>query len=171
MVPFSKSPPKLTNRSFLCRSDRPIRSPSIIPPIISGVDGLPPATSIALRPCFVEEVRSACTGPDNGIADVMTLVNEELKAIDFTRTTGSDFACGESTSLYDVSPSGMRNGDPIADCYCCVSYPNHALLAVADGVGWGDPAKRAARCAVVGSISHLHVALKGGTFACRSDGP
>jgi hypothetical protein len=38
--------------------------------------------------------------------------------------------------------------------FLCV-YPQ-----VADGVNWGEPARRAARCAVLGSTEHLHQMLQ-----------
>ncbi|GFH14912.1 PPM-type phosphatase domain-containing protein [Haematococcus lacustris] len=36
-----------------------------------------------------------------------------------------------------------------------------SVLALADGVNWGEPARRAARCAVLGACAHLHQALAG----------
>lgn len=68
------------------------------------------------------------------------------------------WACGHSTSLYDLIPSasGARAGDPIADCYALIAYDHHTVLVVADGVNWGEPAKRAARSAVLGAVAHLH---------------
>jgi hypothetical protein len=76
----------------------------------------------------------------------------------------TDWAYGHSTSLYDAEPSapsgsGARAGDPIADCFAVVAYGNHTVLVVADGVNWGDPARRAARGAVLGVLAHLHAEL------------
>jgi len=63
--------------------------------------------------------------------------------------------------MYDAAPvTGRRSGDPIADCFVTLGYANGALLAVADGVNWGEPARRAARCAVLGATAHLHAALQ-----------
>lgn len=47
----------------------------------------------------------------------------------------------------------------MADCFAVLGYPNGAILAVADGVNWGEPARRAARCAILGCVSHVAAAL------------
>ncbi len=62
--------------------------------------------------------------------------------------------------MYDLGPTGRRNGEPVADCFGILAYPEGAILAVADGVNWGEPPRRAARCAVLGSLNHMHQALK-----------
>lgn len=71
-----------------------------------------------------------------------------------------DWAYGISVSMYDLGPTGRRNGEPVADCFGIVAYQEGALLAVADGVNWGEPPRRAARCAVLGCLNHMHRALK-----------
>ncbi|GFH16088.1 PPM-type phosphatase domain-containing protein [Haematococcus lacustris] len=49
--------------------------------------------------------------------------------------------------------------------YSTASYDHEhmkgSVLALADGVNWGEPARRAARCAVLGACAHLHQALAG----------
>lgn len=92
---------------------------------------------------------------------VITLVpNGGLDRVDFNKQTES--LCGSSSSLYEVSSKGTRSGDPIADCHACLSYDSHTVLAVADGVGWGEPSRRAARCAVLGALDSIHRELEGG---------
>lgn len=54
----------------------------------------------------------------------------------------ADWAYGMSTSMYDCGPSGRRNGDPVADCFGVLGYPEGAVIAVADGVNWGEPPRR-----------------------------
>ena len=131
------------------------------PPVYSGVDGKPPTAFVfGLQALQDQKPVAAGTGPDGGISEVISLVSGGLAKIDFARQT--DFTYGASTSLYDVTSKGLRAGDPIADCFCSVSYEHHTLLAVADGVGWGEPSRRAARCAVLGAMSHLHRELQGG---------
>lgn len=72
----------------------------------------------------------------------------------------ADWVYGNSISMYDASPvTARRSGDPIADCFVALGYPSGALLAVADGVNWGEPARRAARCAVLGATAHLQASL------------
>jgi len=58
---------------------------------------------------------------------------------------------GDSISLYDHDPqTGLRHGDPIADCYGAINFANGAIMALADGVSWGERPKVAARAAVLG---------------------
>jgi hypothetical protein len=58
--------------------------------------------------------------------------------------------CAERTSTTGTDGAGPR---PAAAA-------QGALLAVADGVNWGEPPRRAARCAVLGCLSSLHKALQ-----------
>jgi hypothetical protein len=55
--------------------------------------------------------------------------------------------------------TGQRNGDPIADCFAAIAYQQGAILALADGVNWGERPKAAARGAVLGFCSSLHQQL------------
>lgn len=57
----------------------------------------------------------------------------------------ADWAYGVSTSMYDCAPSGRRNGEPVADCFGVLGYPEGAVIAVADGVNWGEPPRRCGR--------------------------
>lgn len=48
-------------------------------------------------------------------------------------------AYGIATTLYEKNPTTNSNiGDPIADCFGLVVRPNAAILAIADGVNWGN---------------------------------
>ena len=69
-------------------------------------------------------------------------------------------ADGISVTLYERKiQSAEHYGDPIADAYAVVARPNSCILALADGVNWGQRPKLAARAAVLGSIEHLHSKL------------
>lgn len=50
-------------------------------------------------------------------------------------------------------------GEPVADAYGICVRENSAILALADGVNWGDKAALAAKCAVHGCIDYLNRAL------------
>lgn len=96
------------------------------------------------------------SGPDSGVA-VYKQFAQDLPA---SWDNPVDWAYGISVSMYDLGPTGRRNGEPVADCFGILAYPEGAILAVADGVNWGEPPRRAARCAVLGSLNHMHQALK-----------
>lgn len=70
-------------------------------------------------------------------------------------------AWGNAVSLYDRDPlTGLRNGDPIADQYGIITYANGgAVMALADGVNWGQRPLWAARAAVYGFLNHVHQEL------------
>lgn len=84
-----------------------------------------------------------------------------------------DFAYGISTTLYESQPAqqqqqqqnglaiaAKRNaGDPIADSFAVVVRENSAIIALADGVNWGEGACLASRCAVYGCMDYLNRAL------------
>ncbi|CAG0920780.1 unnamed protein product [Notodromas monacha] len=70
------------------------------------------------------------------------------------------FACGISVTLYESNPyTGEHAGDPIADAYAVVARENSALLALGDGVNWGEKASLASKCAVHGCIDYLNRAF------------
>lgn len=69
----------------------------------------------------------------------------------------SDLIYGISDSLYDDNQvTNNKNGDPIADCYGIISRKNSAIVAVADGVNWGEKAAIAAKSAVHGCLHYLN---------------
>lgn len=66
-------------------------------------------------------------------------------------------AYGASITLYEMHPLTKVNaGDPIADCFGIVARKNSAILALADGVNWGQKACIAARAAVHGCVDYLN---------------
>lgn len=98
---------------------------------------------------------------------------------------GDDRAYGTSTTLYERHPqtnevAGMPPGtfsccineipfvhlasvfslgNPIADVFAVCARENNAILAIADGVNWGDKARVAAQCAVRGAVDFLEAVL------------
>lgn len=56
-------------------------------------------------------------------------------------TSDEQRAFGLSTSLYERHPiTGMSAGLPIADVFAIIARENNAILALADGVNWGEGA-------------------------------
>ncbi|RXG68188.1 PP2C-like domain-containing protein [Armadillidium vulgare] len=69
-------------------------------------------------------------------------------------------AFGLSTTLYERHPvTHERAGNPIADAFGIIARENSAVLALADGVNWGEEASLAAKCAIHGCLSHINTAL------------
>ncbi|XP_055346065.1 LOW QUALITY PROTEIN: uncharacterized protein LOC129593660 [Paramacrobiotus metropolitanus] len=74
--------------------------------------------------------------------------------------SGTDRAYGVSTTLYERHPlTGETAGNPVADVFAVCARDNNAILAIADGVNWGDKAKVAAQCAVRGAVDFLEAVL------------
>ncbi|PSN36973.1 hypothetical protein C0J52_15454 [Blattella germanica] len=68
-------------------------------------------------------------------------------------------AYGAATTLYERHPLTKQHaGSPIADCFAIVARTNSAILALADGVNWGEKACVAARSAVHGCVDYLNKA-------------
>lgn len=79
----------------------------------------------------------------------------------------TEFAHGIATTLYECHPVTKENaGEPIADAFAICVRENSAVMALADGVNWGDKSCLAARCAVHGCVDYLNRALyrEGGTL-------
>ncbi|KAH7935391.1 hypothetical protein HPB52_006890 [Rhipicephalus sanguineus] len=79
----------------------------------------------------------------------------------------AEFAYGIATTLYECHPVTKENaGEPIADAFAICVRENSAIMALADGVNWGDKSCLAARCAVHGCMDYLNRALyrEGGTI-------
>ncbi|GFG37440.1 hypothetical protein Cfor_12013 [Coptotermes formosanus] len=69
-------------------------------------------------------------------------------------------AYGAATTLYERHPITKQHaGSPIADCFAVVARTNSAILALADGVNWGEKACIAARSAVHGCVDYLNKAV------------
>lgn len=72
----------------------------------------------------------------------------------------SDDAYGISISLYEKHLlTGDHIGSPIADCYGLIARKNVCIMALSDGVNWGEASKLAARSAIYGSLEYLNRAL------------
>uniref|UniRef100_A0A1I7XTM3 PPM-type phosphatase domain-containing protein n=1 Tax=Heterorhabditis bacteriophora TaxID=37862 RepID=A0A1I7XTM3_HETBA len=75
-------------------------------------------------------------------------------------------AFGVSISLYEKNPlTGVNAGEPIADVWGVVGRDNNGVLALADGVNWGEGARLAARCAIRGAIDHLNEHIEQGKLS------
>uniref|UniRef100_A0A7M5X3K8 PPM-type phosphatase domain-containing protein n=1 Tax=Clytia hemisphaerica TaxID=252671 RepID=A0A7M5X3K8_9CNID len=77
----------------------------------------------------------------------------------FDWSQGKEYADGLVTSLYERSTKdGQKKymGDPIADSLAVVTRRNSAILALADGVSWGQKSRLAATCGIYGSVKYLN---------------
>lgn len=51
----------------------------------------------------------------------------------------NDHSCGIAISLYEKNPiTNIHAGDPIADCYGMIARRDSCVMAMADGVNWGE---------------------------------
>uniref|UniRef100_A0A0N4ZCT0 PPM-type phosphatase domain-containing protein n=1 Tax=Parastrongyloides trichosuri TaxID=131310 RepID=A0A0N4ZCT0_PARTI len=79
-------------------------------------------------------------------------------------------AYGGSISLYETNPmTGKSAGSPIADVFGIVARENNCIMALADGVNWGEGAQLAARCGVRGAIDHINKHLENNMFHTTND--
>ncbi|KAF2898816.1 hypothetical protein ILUMI_07359 [Ignelater luminosus] len=86
--------------------------------------------------------------------DVRQIASDPSLPEDWNRK--SDQVFGISDSLYDKNQvTKNKNGDPIADCFGIIARNDSAILAVADGVNWGEKASIAAKSAVHGCLHYL----------------
>ena len=71
-----------------------------------------------------------------------------------------DCAYGTAVSLYDQAEGQERpQGEPVADVFAIAVHGNSCVMALADGVGWGEKPRLAARCAVRGCMEYVHQEL------------
>ena len=101
-----------------------------------------------------EEVLSAYSGPDEGIAN---LDEEDIPGCR-SWTQRRDNAYGMAFSLYERDVNSSKEvlcGDPVADVFAVVNRENSTFLAVADGVSWGHKPKLAAKCAVHATMATM----------------
>lgn len=71
-----------------------------------------------------------------------------------------DCAYGTALSLYDQPiDHDLPQGEPVADVFAISVRPNSCVMALADGVGWGEKPRLAARCAVRGCMEFIHQEL------------
>lgn len=132
---------------------------------------------------------AAFTGPNAGLTALDPMCSSDVRKSDVeiadckNWNMPSEFAYGISLSLYeedrtaanttrappppqdDASSDLLQSappiivGDPIADVFGVQVRENAAVLAVADGVGWGPKPRLAARCAVRAVMEHITTSL------------
>ena len=96
---------------------------------------------------FIHERRLKRVNDNNDITPVAGIVNWKER---------NDTCYGIVTSLYEKEKDRDRNvGDPVADCLAIVARANNCILALADGVNWGERSMIAARSAVYGAVTFL----------------
>ncbi|KAM3718442.1 PP2C-like domain-containing protein [Dirofilaria immitis] len=106
---------------------------------------------------------SGLIGSCTSLADSLVMGDAMLQS----DTENYDWNCfneercfGMSTTLYEQNPlTGINAGNPIADAFGIVARDNNVIMALADGVNWGEGARLAARCAIRGAIDHLNYHL------------
>lgn len=114
------------------------------------------------------------TGPDEGIKNITLEPLSPGKKSDKNQKSKTFKGCepfggwterhyrayGIGTSLYDCDPvTNHTSGDPVADVYAVVAGENSCILALADGVNWGEKSRLAARCAIAGCLQYLSIHL------------
>eukprot|EP00118_Oscarella_pearsei_P011631 m.79584 g.79584 ORF g.79584 m.79584 type:complete len:467 (+) comp36140_c0_seq2:159-1559(+) len=145
---------------------------SVEPDVSWGSDqpGSLPPKNYKLHP-LATQVVSAYTGPDEGITFAKSAKKEDGGRSGSTNglrlsepIAGArnwkmkhEAAYGMAVSLYD-QPSGHQHpqGDPVADVFAVAVHPNSCVMALADGVNWGEKARLAARCAVRSVVESIH---------------
>ncbi|XP_013097225.1 PP2C-like domain-containing protein CG9801 [Stomoxys calcitrans] len=123
----------------------------------NGTKILEDTTERLLREAVSNQSTPPVVDPDDVIAGVSNWKME------------SDLAYGISVSLYENNMLTKEPmGNPIADCYGMVVRGNAAVMALADGVNWGDGARLAARSAVHGCLDYLDRAIFGFSQECTA---
>jgi len=94
----------------------------------------------------------------DGLPPISSLPSEVAGVLNWSRPHCR--AYGAATTLYERHPVTKQHaGNPIADCFAIVARTNSAILALADGVNWGEKACIAARSAVHGCVDYLNKAV------------
>lgn len=101
------------------------------------------------------------TYPESRSSDVPDgNISVKLAGVDNWNNPSASFAYGISSTLYESHPtSSLRAGEPIADAFGICVRENSAILALADGVNWGEKASLASKCAINGCLDYLNEAL------------
>lgn len=112
-----------------------------------------------------QKASSAFCAPLNCLQDVHKLVKKRedyetketiLKSnCDWKR---KDYADGIVLSLYEQSSHGNTKqfiGDPVADSLAVVTRSNSCIMALADGVSWGNKSRLASTCSIYASVTYL----------------
>ena len=118
------------------------------------------AATAAVLPSTAEESTPGAAGSTRAVyvSQQETEPREMAGITNWNRPCGMAF--GTATSLYERHPvDGEVAGNPVADAFAVVARSNNALLALADGVNWGERAALAARSAIHGCIDYLNRAL------------
>lgn len=128
----------------------------------SGSDAKAIPNNIPLLPWKKGSIKGAFTGPNVGLTQLDA--KSEVASDDRPSVVAgvanwcnpTEYAYGTSVSLYETDKEHDKQvGDPIADVFGIVVRENNAILAVADGSGWGKKPRLAARCAVNAAITHI----------------
>ncbi|PFX32153.1 PP2C-like domain-containing protein CG9801 [Stylophora pistillata] len=108
-----------------------------------------------------KNICEAATGPGDGVKDIFLEIADDCEQISKWNTAQEPRrAFGKGTSLYHQDPvSNCFWGDPVADVYAVIARENSCILALADGVSWGEKSRLTARCAVAGCLQHLNTHL------------
>lgn len=86
--------------------------------------------------------------------------NELIADVTHWNAITSEHGHGIAISLYELNPITHEHaGSPIADCYGMVARRDVCLMAMADGVNWGERARLASCAAVQASLEYLTRAL------------
>jgi serine/threonine protein phosphatase PrpC len=139
---------------------------------------------VAVAPPSRGPVTAAFTGPNAGLTALDPKYGSDSResGVEIADCKNwnqpSEFAFGISLSLYEEDrsaaqssapppppPSGAEAakctvvGDPVADVFGVQVRENLAVLALADGAGWGPKPRLAARCAVRAVMEHVTASL------------
>lgn len=86
--------------------------------------------------------------------------NDLIADVSHWNAPSSDQGHGIAISLYEKNPiTNEHAGSPIADCYGMIARRNSCVMAMADGVNWGEKARLASCSAVQASLEYLTRAL------------
>lgn len=135
-----------------------ISSPSVVHwKGITDRSDLPSHVVVPMR----KNICEAATGPDEGVKRILLETADSCEQIwELNTSKERQRAFGEGKSLYHHdSVSGGLLGDPVADVYAVIARENSCILALADGVSWGEKSRLAARCAVAGCLQYLKTHL------------
>lgn len=135
-----------------------ISSPSVVHwKGITDRSDLPSHVVVPMR----KNICEAATGPDEGVKRILLETADSCEKIwELNTSKERQRAFGEGKSLYHHdSVSGGLLGDPVADVYAVIARENSCILALADGVSWGEKSRLAARCAVAGCLQYLKTHL------------
>eukprot|EP01104_Vermistella_antarctica_P009100 TRINITY_DN2320_c0_g1_i2.p1 TRINITY_DN2320_c0_g1~~TRINITY_DN2320_c0_g1_i2.p1 ORF type:complete len:3638 (+),score=457.03 TRINITY_DN2320_c0_g1_i2:486-11399(+) len=92
-------------------------------------------------------------GPDARVLSYNPGADMSAAGLQVPRSASTAF--GTSVTTYDKNlQTGQRMGDPIADTYAVEQHGSWSLIALADGVSWGEKATNASACAVASALKY-----------------